>query len=217
MKRFLFAALALGLAACSKSSPTAASTGSVTPVQLPDNHPAVTPLPDPEMNGGHAGRAPRRISVAQLDQSIITTTGRAWADLPDLASSLGQADYALVVSDSTEANLVFAKFLDDGARKVCLAVSTDDLTKAPADRVLTSALSFTGTPDFTALSDDEIHTNLQSLALRFWGSQLTDAELAQWTGSYKTFAARAKAINKPAQAWAPVCVAMMTDQRFITY
>ena len=62
MKRLFLAALALGLAACSKSSPTGTSTGSVTPVQLPDNHPAVTPLPDPEMNGGHAGRAPRRIS-----------------------------------------------------------------------------------------------------------------------------------------------------------
>ena len=187
-------------------------------MQLPDNHPAVTPLPDPEMNGGHAGRAPRRISVSQLDQSIITTTGRAWTDLPDLASSLGKADYALVVSDSTEANLVFAKFLEDGARKVCLAVSTDDLTKGtPAERVLTSGLSFVGIPDFTAISDDEIHANLQLLALRFWGSQLTAEELPRWTASVKTFAARAKAINKPAQAWAPVCVAMMTDQRFITY
>lgn len=219
MTRLFLAALTLGLAACSKSSSPAPAAATVKPVELPDDHPAVTPLPDPEMNGGHAGRAPRRLSVSQLDQSILVTTGRAWADLPDLASSLGKADYALVVSDSTEANLVFAKFLEDGARKVCLATATDDLTKtAAADRVLSPALSITGTnPDFTTVPDAEIAQNLQGLALRFWGSQLTDAELARWTASFKTFAARARATNKPAQAWAPVCVALMTDQRFITY
>ncbi len=220
MKNVLFAALVLSAASCTKSdNVTASPNASVKPVDLPTNHPPVNPLPDPEMNGCHAGRAPRRISVSQLDQSIITTTGRQWTDLQDLASSLGKADYALVVSDSTEANLVFAKFLEDGARKVCLATATADLSvTAASDRVLSPELSITGTnPDFTTVSDAEIQANLKTLALRFWGSQLTESELAQWTASFKTFATRAKAINKPAQAWAPVCVAMMTDQRFITY
>lgn len=220
MKNIFFAALVLSVAGCTNSnSSTPAPNATVKPVDLPTNHPPVNPLPDPEMNGGHAGRAPRRISVSQLDQSILTTTGRQWTDLQDLASSLGKADYALVVSDSTEANLVFAKFLEDGARKVCLATATDDLTKtAASDRVLYPELSITGTnPDFTTVSDAEIQANLKTLALRFWGSQLTDEELGRWTTSFKTFATRAKAVNKPAQAWAPVCVAMMTDQRFITY
>jgi hypothetical protein len=210
----LMAALASG---CSKPPPPQTVTpGTLTPVELPADHPAMTPLPDPELNGGHAGRAPRRISVAQLKQSILVTTGRQWSQIDNLAASLGQADYALTVSDATEPNLVFAKFLEDGAREVCVATAAADLTRPQAERVLWPEVPGNVT-DFTTLDDATIRANLSTLAVRFWGSPFDAEELASWTELFKKTAARAKAANQPRQAWGAICIAMMTDPRFITY
>lgn len=220
MKRhtMLVSSLVVGLVGCTKAStPGPDVSGSLTPVQLPGDHPSVTPLPDPELNGGHAGRAPRRISVPQLKQSIATVTGgKQWSQIDNLASSLGQADFALTVSDATEPNLVFAKFLEDGAREVCLATARDDLTKMQAQRVLWPEVPGTD-KDFTLLDDATIQKNLSTLAVRFWGSPFEASELTTWTDSFKRIAVRAKAANKPEQAWGSICVAMMTDPRFITY
>ncbi len=212
------ASLALALAAaCSKAPPPGSVTpGTLTPVELPTEHPTLTPLPDPELNGGHAGRAPRRISVPQLKQSILVTTGRQWSQIDNLAASLGQADFALTVSDATEPNLVFAKFLEDGAREVCMATAAADLTRSQAQRVLWPEVPGTSN-DFTTLDDATIQANLATLAVRFWGSPFDAAELTAWTDTFKKVAARAKTVNKPREAWGSICVAMMTDPRFITY
>jgi hypothetical protein len=179
-------------------------------------HPPMVKLADPEQNQGHVGRKPRRITVAQLRESILTTTGRQWSQLNTLAASLGQADFALTVSESTEANLVFAKFLEDGAREVCLATATADLGKAPADRVLFPDVTVTNR-DFTTMSDGDIKATLSTLAVRFWGQPFSDEERDAWAGTFKTVAARAKTINKPEQAWGAMCIAFMTDPRFVTY
>ena len=168
------------------------------------------------MNGGHAGRAPRRISVPQLKQSIVTVTGRQWSQIDNLAASLGQADFAITVSDATEPNLVFAKFLDDGAREVCLNAARDDLGRAQEARVLWPDVPGMGR-DFTALDDTTIQKNLSTMSVRFWGSPLDPDELTAWTETFKKVALRAKTTNKPEQAWGAICVAMMTDPRFITY
>ena len=218
MRSLAIATLALSLCVgCSKGpSGSVDQPASLAPVELPTDHPVLTPLPDPELNGGHAGRAPRRISVPQLKQSILTVTGKQWTQIDNLASSLGQADYALTVSDATEPNLVFAKFLDDGAREVCLNVARDDLARAQDQRVLWPEVPGTSR-DFTTLDDATIAKNLGTLSVRFWGSPLDEAELIDWTATFKKLAARAKTINKPEQAWGSVCVAMMTDPRFITY
>ncbi|MCA2977115.1 MAG: hypothetical protein INH41_27545 [Myxococcaceae bacterium] len=174
-------------------------------------------MPDPETNQGHVGRKPRRLTVAQLRESIITTTGRPWSQLDALASSLGQPDYALTVSESTEASLVFAKFLEDGAREVCLATATADLAAASPDaRVLTPGVTV-ARGDFTTLSDAQVRATLEGLSVRFWGQRLSDDELATWSQTFRAVAARAKAVNQPAQAWGAMCVAFMTDPRFITY
>ncbi len=218
MRSLAIATLALSFAlGCSKGSTAAVDQpGSLAPVELPTDHPVLTPLPDPEMNGGHAGRAPRRISVPQLKQSILTVTGKQWTQIDNLAASLGQADFAITVSDATEPNLVFAKFLDDGAREVCLSVARDDLNRAQDARVLWPEVPGTGR-DFTVLDDATIAKNLGTLSVRFWGSPLDSTELTDWTATFKKLAARAKTINKPEQAWGSICVAMMTDPRFITY
>ncbi|MBE2251560.1 MAG: hypothetical protein IAE78_18605 [Myxococcus sp.] len=174
-------------------------------------------LPDPEENQGHVGRKPRRITVAQLRESILTTTGRQWSQINALAASLGQPDYALTVSESTEANLVFAKFVEDGAREVCLAVASADLARPnAADRVLFPDVTVANR-DFTTMTDDAIKANLSYLSVRFWGQPFAPAERDAWTATFKTVAARAKTINRPEQAWGAMCVAFMTDPRFITY
>lgn len=222
MKRTLIASLlavALGAAGCTSkpAEPGPARPAELTPVDLP-NHPSLTPLPDPEQNGGHTGRAPRRLTVAQLKASIATVTNgtRQWTQIDNLAASLGQADYALTNAESTEANLVFAKFLEDGAREVCLNVARDDLNRAQEARVLWPEVPGTSR-DFTTLDDPTIQKNLATLAVRFWGSPFAQDELDRWTDAFKSFANQAKKINRPEQAWGAVCIAMMTDSRFITY
>src|SRR5688572_15662930 len=130
MKRL--ALLALLVCGC---KPTPPEAGELSPVDLP-GHPVHT-LPDPELQDGHVRRAPRRLTVAQLKASIFTTTGRQWSQIDNLAASLGRADFAVVASENTEPNLVFAKFLEDGAREVCLGAALADLSRpAAADRVL---------------------------------------------------------------------------------
>jgi len=212
----LAALVSVSVVGCSKGTTPGDAPASLRPVDLPGNHPSLTPLPDPEMNEGHAGRAPRRISVQQLKQSIITVTGRQWSQIDNLAASLGQADFALTVSDATEPNLVFAKFLDDGAREVCLNAARDDLARAQEARVLWPDVPGT-TRDFTGLDDATIQKNLSTMSVRFWGSPLDADELTAWGETFKKVALRAKTTDKPEQAWGSICVAMMTDPRFITY
>jgi hypothetical protein len=220
MKRLLVMMAWVFIAGCTKKSVPLDQSGQLTPIDL-SAHPPLVQLPDPEVNGGHVGRAPRRLTVAQLKQSIQVTTGTQWSQIDNLAASLGQADYALTVSDSTEANLVFAKFLEDGAREVCLKVSAADLTRPQAARVLwpeiTNAEAGAKGNDFTAVSEASLKANFSALSLRFWGQPMSDQELTTWVTTFKPIAARAKAANKPEQAWGAMCIALMTDSRFVTY
>jgi len=212
--RRLFLLAALALCACAKNADTPAElVATAGPTQ-----PTGTALPDPDAQGGHVGRAPRRISVAQLKASILTTTGRQWSQIDTLATSLGQADYALVNAESTEPNLVFAKFLEDGAREVCLSAAKADLAagSTPQTRILAQKLP-QDLSDLTKLSDAAVRDNLGYLSLRFWGEPLHDAELDAWAGFFKQAAARAQLLNKREQALAATCIALMTDPRFLTY
>lgn len=213
----LFLVAAFALASCSKQPVEPPHTGAIIPVELPPDHPSLTPLPDSELQGGHVGRAPRRITVAQLKASIQTVTGRQWSQIDNLAASLGKADFALVNAESTEPNLVFAKFLEDGAREVCGAAATADLAQSTQSlRVLSPEVSAAIT-DLTKIDDASAKANLVYLSTRFWGQPLGGAELDTWAGAFKTMAARAQLQNKKSQAWGAICVAMMTDPRFITY
>lgn len=216
MRALVSSALALALLAGCTSRPAAPPrTGQLAPVDL-SNHPSLDAPVDPDQNGGHVGRAPRRITVAMLKASLQVTTGRQWSQLDALAGSLGQADFAITNAEATDPNLVFAKFLEDGAREVCLATAKADLTAAPADRVLSGEVTAPGT-DFTALDDATLRRELAVLSLRFWGLPMGDAEAAKWTTSFRTFATRAKAVNKPEQAFGALCIALLTDPRFFTY
>lgn len=218
MRALLLLTLPLALATgCPKTKVEAAPPvpGKVEPVTV--THPDVRPLPDPELNGGHVGRAPRRLTVAQLKNAIEVSTGQQWAELDTLAPSLGQADYAIINLEGTEANLVFARFLDDGARQVCLAAALADLGRPLArDRVLSREVGDAMTNP-TDVDDATARKNLVYLSSRFWGSPLEEQELGRWLTAYRTAATRAEAVSKREQAWGGICLAMLTDQRFITY
>lgn len=216
MRRVLVSCLLA--AACTQAPPQEAPPPAEPAVLTPvgDGHSVVDALPDPELQGGHVGRAPRRLTVAQLKESIRVTTGRAWNGLEGVAASLGRADYALVNAEATETNLVFAKFLEDGAREVCLATADADLAQPDASlRVLSPAIP--AGADLAALDEARVRDNLVYLSTRFWGMPLADEELAAWTASAQRIAARAKAQKRPREAWAALCIALMTDARFITY
>jgi hypothetical protein len=221
MRHALF--ILLAVAACNKTPPPADRPGTLNPIDL-SNHPPLTPLPDPDLQGGHVGRAPRRITVAQLKESILITAGRQWTQIDNLSASLGKADYALVNAEATVPNLVFAKFLEDGAREVCLGQAAADLANTTqATRVLSPLVSATVT-DLTALPDADVRANLVYLSTRFWGQPLNGAELDTWLTSFKLLAAATKAAVPPdtaaapkSQAWGGICVALMTDPRFFTY
>lgn len=217
MRALLFAATAVALVACTKAE-APPKTGTLEPIELPQNHPPMTPLPDPDLNGGHIGRAPRRLTVAQLGANIVGTTGRQWSQLQARSASLGQADYALVNAEGTEPNLVFAKFLEDGAREVCLAVAQDDLAKPnQADRILSSEVP-ASISDLTKIPDEAVKANLVTLSIRFWGQPLSGTELDSWAQTFKGIAVRAQTnATLKRQAWGAMCIAFMTDQRFFTY
>lgn len=219
MRRFSLLCLTLLVsAACSNEAPGATPPAAV-PAELepvPVGHPPLVALPDPELAGGHVGRAPRRLTTAQLKASIRVTTGRDWSQIDNLAASLGQADYALVNAEATETNLVFAKFLDDGAREVCLATADADLKQPDAaQRILSREVP--ASADVAALDDDTVRKNLTYLSTRFWGEPLAGDEQTAWVSTFKNIAVRAKAAKKPREAWGSICVALMTDARFITY
>jgi hypothetical protein len=221
MRRLVALALIALMPACSSKSEEKLPPpveGQIEPIPTP--HGSVTPLPDPEMQAGSVGRAPRRITVAQLKTSIETTVGRPWTGLEALAPSLGRADFANIVSENTEPNLVFAKFLEDGAREVCLAQATAELTITDANaRVLSRTVpTLAGTAgNLTQLTDAQKTELLVYLSTRFWGAPLSGDELARWKNFFTQAASRSEAIRRRDQAFAAMCIAMMTDSRFLTY
>jgi len=223
--RRLLALTVLALAAACSSSKSEEQPlpppmdGSLDPIPNPHEG-TVVPLPDPEQQAGSVGRAPRRITVAQLKTSIETTVGRPWTQLESLASSLGRADFANVVSENTEPNLVFAKFLEDGAREVCLAQAAAELPVAdPNSRVLSRTVpTLIGTAgDLTKLTDAQVTETMVYLSTRFWGAPLSGDELTKWKGFFTQAASRSETIKKRDHAFAALCIAMMTDSRFLTY
>ena len=218
MRQRACAVIALSLAAIGCNGPAATPKPEIAEVTpIPNGHPQIEPLPDPELSDGHVGRAPRRITVAQLKASIQVTTGRQWSQIDKLAASLGRADYALVNAEALEPNLVFAKFMEDGAREVCLATAQADLAEAdPSLRVLSRDVPG-DLKDLRQLSAQTRKDNLVYLSTRFWGQPLAGAELDKWNDSFAKFAERAEVAKKRREAWGALCIAFMTDPRFVTY
>ncbi|MBZ4415288.1 hypothetical protein [Myxococcus sp. RHSTA-1-4] len=230
MRRLVLSAALLALASgCMKSEEKATPPpldGQLEPVANPHQPGDFEPLPDPEAQGGSVGRQPRRLTVSQLDAAIFQAVGRRWVTpsgdgIDARATSLGRADYALVASENTEPNLVFAKFLEDGARYVCLEQAKAEVAQTnPALRTLSRTLPGTW-GDLRKLTDAQVREYLVYNSTRFWGSPLAGDELTRWVNLFTQAAARVETVTtnpKPRhQALAVVCIAMLTDSRFITY
>ncbi|MCP3103108.1 hypothetical protein LZ198_29940 [Myxococcus sp. K15C18031901] len=227
MRRWLMTAALLALSTgCNKTpeekvGPTV--DGQLEPVANPHQPGDFGELPDPEAQNGSVGRAARRLTVSQLDAAILEAVGRRWVNGSDgidaRATSLGRADFALVSSENTEPNLVFAKFLEDGARFVCIAQAADELKQAdPTKRTLSRTLPGTW-GDLRTLTDAQVREFLVYNSLRFWGAPLEGDELTKWAGFFTQAATRAETANpkRRADVLAVMCIAMLTDQRFITY
>ncbi len=224
MRRLLlFALLALGAAACEQPAPVvpAPQDAQLEPVIGAGSHGSpVVPLPDPEVQSGRVGRSARRLTVKQLGTSIQTAVGRPWTKLEDLAASLGRADYALVNAESTEPNLVFAKFLSDGAHEVCMIQAEAEKNMlVPSDRILGRTLPPGALADLRRLSDGQVRELLVYLSTRFWGAPLQGEELTRWVGFFTKAAERAEAAGtgKRYHAMGALCINLMTDSRFLTY
>ncbi|NOK16053.1 hypothetical protein [Corallococcus carmarthensis] len=223
MRRLLLTALLALATGCTQGSVDVPAKpvpldAQLDPVPNPHgNTDQIDPLPDPEAQGGSVGRAPRRLTVAQLKESIKIAVGMEWDELESRAASLGRADYALITTENTEPNLVFARFLDDGARKVCIAQAQKDI--AQADVTLRTLGRTLPTPmsDLTKLTDAQVNETLVYLSTRFWGAPLSGDELTRYSTFFRKAAARAETLKKRDQALAVVCIAMLTDSRFITY
>ena len=223
MRRLLLTALLALATGCTQGSVDVPAKpipldAQLDPVPNPHgNTDQIDPLPDPEAQGGSVGRAPRRLTVAQLKESIRIAVGMEWDELEARAQSLGRADYALITSENTEPNLVFARFLDDGARKVCIAQAQKDIAQADLSlRTLGRTLP-TPMSDLTKLTDAQVNETLVYLSTRFWGAPLAGEELTRYATFFRKASARAETLKKRDQALAVVCIAMLTDSRFITY
>ncbi|MCE9672318.1 hypothetical protein LY474_31375 [Myxococcus stipitatus] len=224
MRRWLLTAALLALSTgCNKSSEEKVGPtldGQLEPVANPHQPGDFEQLPDPEAQNGSVGRAARRLTVSQLDAAILEAVGRRWTGNDGIdarATSLGRADFALVASENTEPNLVFAKFLEDGARAVCIAQAADELKQTdPTKRTLSRTLPATW-GDLRTLTDAQVNEFLTYNSLRFWGDPLEGDELTKWGTFFKQAAARAETAKRRGDVLAVICIAMLTDQRFITY
>lgn len=219
MRRLVLTAALLALATGCTKDDTQSADGLIEPIPNPHQPGDFTPLPDPEAQEGSVGRAPRRLTVAQLDAAIVGAVGQRWTDLDSRATSMGRADYALVVSENIEPNLVFAKFLEDGARKVCLNQASAEMRMTDAAARTMGRLLPEKWDDLTKLTDAEVRAQLVYMSTRFWGAPLAGEELTKWTSFFTQAAARVQtlAASRRHETLAVVCIAMLTDPRFITY
>jgi hypothetical protein len=185
---------------------------------LPVNHPPLN-VPDVPLEG-LVGRKPKRLSVDQLNASILAATGIAWTDtingvpktnvLNYLAPTLGRPDYAQITHDSLDPNVMFAKFVGDGARKVCSDLATND-KGSPADkRVLVRVAGATEANNLEAVNKNVIY-----LRTRFLGDDASGFSLT--SPFVKVFQDTVSGGGTADDGWLAVCVAMMTDPLFLTY
>ena len=217
----------------------------VTAAALPEGHPEVL-VGEPESMEGHAGRAPRRLSVDQLRASLLAATGHTWvasrrvsdpdspsgsAQLPDadmleaLAATLGRPDYLSSTSEAIDPAVTFAKLASDAARSACRAAVNADLKAEDHAR---NVVRFAGPLDTVAANPSAIKKNLAYLALRFWGRTLSPedpalAPLLALFGTVSTLPHQKDASGaerpkgSPADGWRAVCIAMATDSQFLLY
>jgi hypothetical protein len=220
---------------------TPGSVTTVDPGSSTTSGPGTT-LSDPAINNNRVGRSPKRLNVRQLRAAYASALGVTWqqpqrvasadyvggsavldTDMFDfLARTLGRPDYNAFTHESIEPNAVFSKLVGDAARKACRDAITADLTLTPGLRHL---LRFSNETDTWATNETAVRRNIAHLMLRFWSRTVapTDPIVTQ-LGTLFTTAATAPASTMPAlqagtavDGWRTVCIALATDNEFLTY
>jgi hypothetical protein len=185
---------------------------------LPVNHaPINVPLVPLE---GLVGRKPKRLSIDQLNASIEAATGMKWTEtvngirntdvLDYLAPTLGRPDYAYITQDNLEPNVMFAKFMGDGARKVCSDVAAKDKSTTAEKKVLVKNIQALDATNTQAIVDNVVY-----LRTRFFSDAST--QYAVSAPFVKVFHDTIAAQGSAEDGWLAVCVAMLTDPQFLTY
>jgi hypothetical protein len=163
------------------------------------------------------GRVPRRLSIAQIDETIRATFGDTWVAgdpparleiFPILGPMLGQPDYLGENSESLDPTPLFAKFMDNMASKMCLDAVLKDLAPTPPAKPI--ILRFRADPD----------KNLRYLRLLLHAVYVPEnstQEIADLRVLHDQVLANSEPQYAEALAWTGVCIAMLTAPEFMTY
>lgn len=251
--RALVVVLALALSACGRAPSSGLPAPRETPgsaavvdAGLPPGHPEV-PLGDPASNNTRVGRAPHRLSVDQLEASLLAATGFSWVaqrtvsdpDAPGgtrndpradmlqaLAATLGRADYVNTTHESIDPAVTFSKLASDAARSACLqSVNADTMEPAAEARRI---MRYVAPSDTLAANPAGVRRNMTYLVLRFWGRHVETAdpeidalvrlfERASTAPAGRDANNTMRAAGTPADGWRAVCIALATDPQFLTY
>jgi hypothetical protein len=176
---------------------------------------AETPLVAPQ------SRPPRRMNVKQLSSAIDRIFGFAWMQTEDgvvkdmmveLSLAFGQPNYLDVTQEDLNISPLFLKFLNDGARVLCLARVAIDL--ADQEMVEKTLIVGVGAEDNFETEAAKMETALKRLLLMFWGRRVQGDELLRWQSLFEEAAV---AGGSSEMGWRTVCVAAMTHPHFYSY
>jgi hypothetical protein len=190
----------------------ACSQKPIDPPPAPVQKPEVLADKLPPMPNGHpdlgaltiASRAPRRLSVDQLERSLdeIGNLPKGSVKLPpDLAITLGRPDYARVTEESLEPTPLYMKFMLDLGAIYCGNLADYEPTRPAADKFYTR----------NANVDD----NLAWLLLRFTGIEGEGAKpyLTRLRAAYDRGAKGAR----PLGGYEAACLSLFTSPEFLLY
>lgn len=168
------------------------------PVDVPVDHPEMDQL-------DVSSRAPRRMSVEQLERSLEVIGRFPEGDIvipADLAFTLGRPDYLRVTDESVEPSPLFMKFMVDLGGFFCGAIAQVEEVRPVDDRVFTR---------FASLDE-----NLASMLVTFTGIDGSDAE-PYVTRLRRVFEAGRAGPRGDLSGYEAACLALFTSPEFLLY
>ncbi|MEM9074384.1 MAG: hypothetical protein AAGE52_38170 [Myxococcota bacterium] len=165
----------------------------------------------------------RRMDIDQLQASVLRVTdGIDWVQgntnqFERFRDTLGAPDYINSTAEDTAVSVLFLKFVDDMARRVCdqlVRRETGSVTDEDPRGVLFVSVDPAAEE---APAQSAVDDNLAYLLLRYHGRRVDpgSAELDPWRQLYAGASAAEEASQ--ADAWEAVCVGMMNHPDFYTY
>ena len=197
---------------------------------LPTGQVQAEPFEHPDLDVPPKSRAIKRLTVAQLRNSISVfagddTKGRPviWSIERDgrtvdalgesgVARALGEPDYVEVTEELAEPTALYVKFMDDMARDVCERMVQHDASPSAGERNLARLAALDGSSP-----DADVNANLRYLKLRLLGERLADDDDAAVADLKTVYDRILSASNDGAEAWHGVCVAIVSSPAFHLY